>query len=1341
MAEQKHPKEEPKEPKESSKMKRGEYTVHVFLEEARGLIPLEEGSTIDPIVTFTVWGKTKKSTERDDISSGATICWGEHFFFNNAFLEPLEAESSKILIEVRDHKFLLKDSLVGNYELDLSYVYRKENHSLLHQWIALCNPESDNFQQVRGHLKLGICVQAEGDSDVDLTVKEKDESKDSDILLPPQVHHETRQIVVRILKADNLPQMDYYGTIDAFCEAEFAGAKVRTKKRKADENSYSAFWYEDLYLPVSLPNVTSNLILRVWDHDIPDGDDLVGTLKFLYEDIVEGLYENYFWMNIYGAPKQLDNEEATKMNTMPELASAWRGRILLSIKIKKSKKPKLQEKPIEDPTIGDFYRENFEELTPYEIRCQVFSGVALPEECSEYSVQISWCHKSDETDKVETKNKTCNWFSLLKRKIVKIPKYAENTLPDVIVYLKSGSDTICYTRLDPLDWTDLMASPKWIALAPDKAVGKVSNSWEGGYVRIRFYVGIFNDLDENLTIGRWNVPPKRKKGVKLNLVANVFQCRQLPAADSDGKSDPYVKVYCCGVMAQTEVKENTLNPMWYKTLNLEVEGVGSDEDPPVLVYVMDSDDYTSDDLIGVLVVPLSDAARNKDSFKKPTWHKLDFGKSSTGEILFSMNLYDREVPEYSIVPECFDSTVEINCLGLRNLEPAVGFLPVNKPFVKFDMNSLQIPGENLLVRNVETQPKDLGPNANIDSVIKFSCRMPVEEIFSPILTCTVYDNLFKGLSQPIIGTFNINLGEYFFNPRNYDQNVPSNGQDFQEIVTETQKPTRDPLINSRSPARVKTNRPSVEKARKGAFVIWPSYSKSKNGVLIEQAVPDENYIQIGYDRKEDDRIMHYRYVLDTPLEETEYIESSPFEKFEIRKGQDRGVEDNWLLLLSSNKDSRGNPTTVVSAGTFKGQVRVSESKKASKTAKSTKHENSSFDKIRKMLLVKTDVVVRVYVIDAFNLPPKDRNSHSDPYLKVKLGNQTLDSSDEYISDDSNPSFLKMFELKTTLPGASILKISVWDYDPVVSDDKIGSTLIDLEDRFFSTKWRSLKEKPIEKHELYHKLTKQVQGSLRFWLELWPANKEVPLPRDLTPRPPAQFEVRLIVWGTKGIENYDVEATSDIYVRCWVNDCEPKETDTHYRCQDGKASFNWRIKFPISLPTDNCICNLQVWDRDILDSNDFIGDVSFKFEELAKFAFREHSRAKKISIEDQKIEKTSYKKQDKYDKFWVPVFKQEEGEREQAGEVQISFELVPQESAEACKVGEGRDEPNIDPYLPPPIGRFEWSWNPCTLIARTCGPAFRMKLCFALCTALCCYLAIMLFPTVLSAFIVRLIRNA
>jgi len=43
--------------------------------------------------------------------------------------------------------------------------------------------------------------------------------------------------------------------------------------------------------------------------------------------------------------------------------------------------------------------------------------------------------------------------------------------------------------------------------------------------------------------------------------------------------------------------------------------------------------------------------------------------------------------------------------------------------------------------------------------------MAVDPLFCPTLSCGVYDYLFMGMSQPLIGTFTIDLGEHFHNKK------------------------------------------------------------------------------------------------------------------------------------------------------------------------------------------------------------------------------------------------------------------------------------------------------------------------------------------------------------------------------------------------------------------------------------------------------------------------------------------------------------------------------------------------------------------------------------------------
>ncbi|XP_010181780.1 PREDICTED: myoferlin-like, partial [Mesitornis unicolor] len=49
-------------------------------------------------------------------------------------------------------------------------------------------------------------------------------------------------------------------------------------------------------------------------------------------------------------------------------------------------------------------------------------------------------------------------------------------------------------------------------------------------------------------------------------------------------------------------------------------------------------------------------------------------------------------------------------------------------------------------------------------------------------------------------------------------------------------------------------------------------------------------------------------------------------------------------------------------------------------------------------------LVRVYVVRAFDLPPRDRNGLCDPYIRVSLGNKTLGQRDQYVPNTLEPVF-------------------------------------------------------------------------------------------------------------------------------------------------------------------------------------------------------------------------------------------------------------------------------------------------------------------------------------------------
>jgi len=123
--------------------------------------------------------------------------------------------------------------------------------------------------------------------------------------------------------------------------------------------------------------------------------------------------------------------------------------------------------------------------------------------------------------------------------------------------------------------------------------------------------------------------------------------------------------------------------------------------------------------------------------------------------------------------------------------------------------------------------------------------------------------------------------------------------------------------------------------------------------------------------------------------------------------------------------------------------------------------------LKNMLLVSTQQVVRVYFISGFDFASRDIGGASDPYLKVSVGNKVFDDRKNYQLDEPNPTFHKHFDFESTFPGCPMLTVHAMDHDFLFGDDLIGTTFVDLEDRYFMPEWRAIKNKPVEYRELKH----------------------------------------------------------------------------------------------------------------------------------------------------------------------------------------------------------------------------------------------------------------------------------
>ena len=385
-----------------------------------------------------------------------------------------------------------------------------------------------------------------------------------------------------------------------------------------------------------------------------------------------------------------------------------------------------------------------------------------------------------------------------------------------------------------------------------------------------------------------------------------------------------------------------------------------------------------------------------------------------------------------------------------------------------------------------------------------------------------------------------------------------------------------------------------------------------------------------------------------------------------------------------------------------------------------------YEKLTKSILVKHEVIIRVYILEIRDLKPKDKLSDNDPYIKIYFGGEKKFDEQKYHHNDvKKVDWYKYYDILTVFPGDSTLKIEVWDYNPIFKDELIGETSIDLEDRYFNNDWQNLRFKPIETRKLDHPdIFGQQQGHILMWVDIFDKKDSLNMtPWQICPEPISKIELRLIIWETEGMRMADVEDTSDIYVTAYVDQKKKQSTDTHFRCMTGNASFNWRVVFQLDVPSVNNKLTLHAYDKDIFSKDDFLGGAEIDLTELIKIpkdldvpiAFSKDyvdslPDGHAIYEEQGGIEFCTDADDKELNKFWIQCYYQ----NGKSGRILCSLELLPLWKAELNKVGKGRKDPNTSPYLPPPVGRFQWSLNPLTMLNQCVGPRFRKKLYCGVC---------------------------
>uniref|UniRef100_A0AAR2KR80 C2 domain-containing protein n=1 Tax=Pygocentrus nattereri TaxID=42514 RepID=A0AAR2KR80_PYGNA len=488
-------------------------------------------------------------------------------------------------------------------------------------------------------------------------------------------------------------------------------------------------------------------------------------------------------------------------------------------------------------------------------------------------------------------------------------------------------------------------------------------------------------------------------GTRYHLRCYLYQARDLLAMDKDSFSDPYAIVSFLHQSQKTVIIRNTLNPTWDQTLIFyEVEIFGdpkiTEKNPPnIVVELYDQDTYGADEFMGRSICQPSMV-----SSPRLAWYPILKSGKAAGELLAAFELISREKPEDSDLPYPPPQREPNIFMVPQGIKPVLQRTAIEKKAV---LNSrrwfsfFSLPS----VLNALNQPffsLFLPPLPLRVSLLPVALcgpqRLPREELYMPPLLIKVIDNRQFG-RKPVVGQCTIRSLEEF---RCQQEN---------EVA---QTPRDDVLID------IDDKEPLIP-GQDDEFMDWWSKFYASTGEREKCG----SYLEKGFDTLQ---------VYDRELEKVEGFE------------QLADFCQTFKLYRGRTQDESEDPSVV---GEFKGMFKIYPlPDDPSAPCLPRQFRQLPPNGIEECL-------VRIYIIQAYNLQPKDANGKCDPYVKITLGKKSINDHDSYIPCTLDPVFGKMFELTCSLPLEKDLKIMLYDYDMLSKDEKIGETVIDLENRFLS----------------------------------------------------------------------------------------------------------------------------------------------------------------------------------------------------------------------------------------------------------------------------------------------------
>jgi hypothetical protein len=557
----------------------------------------------------------------------------------------------------------------------------------------------------------------------------------------------------------------------------------------------------------------------------------------------------------------------------------------------------------------------------------------------------------------------------------------------------------------------------------------------------------------------------------------LYQARDIRSGDESGMSDAYCLVSFHRRSQTSVMIPETLMPTWNQTLVFENIRLFEDpqkllENPPhVVVEIFDKDTIAKDDFLGRVTVPVFAHPSGVKPLLK--WYPVMYIGEQQGELLSAFELIatsnnpvfikqvlpkppqkeGKFIVPSGICPEMHKTRIEVLAWGVRNMK-RYQLLSVDNPSVQ-----LEVGGD---VKKSEPI-KNLKKNPNFESplLVFKSVYLPKKRVYCPPLNIRIIDHRAFG-RKPIVGLHCISsIDEHRVDDEslaNFRASLPSAIENTTDSGARPAEPDDQiapvPDMESTAELIVETDlssqQPGSSKQNDDVTVPIETKNKSEGEQEDEEKPTEETEIE---EEKYDWWSKYYASLGDSE----EAIKAGEYTKYFPDNGRLQlyncpledvpgfdGLEDLVSMFeLFRGKGSRDPDDSASNiCGKFKGAIKM-----YPLPEDDSEDLPLMFSHIPSTAPV--PVIVRLYVVRAYGLTPKDDNGKNDAYLIIKLGKEKIDTRDNYIPNDIDPVFGSFFELKAVLPIDHELKIQIKDYDLISADDLIGETVIDLENRYLT----------------------------------------------------------------------------------------------------------------------------------------------------------------------------------------------------------------------------------------------------------------------------------------------------